>query len=86
MGKLIDESGFEQVVLLCDIEGMELDLAQHEADLLSKHVKLIIMDIHEHQLSPEQVNEMLGILERGGFELIGNISNVIVLRNHSLAS
>lgn len=77
---LLEETGFERVTLLCDIEGAELQLVEHELDLLRERVSMIIMELHDRMVGDEPTQRMLKRLESVGFRMVSKDRDVVVLR------
>ncbi len=77
---LLDETGFERVTLICDIEGAELQLVEHELDLLRERVSMIIMELHDRMVGDEPTQRMLERLESVGFRMVSKDRDVVVLR------
>lgn len=77
---LLDEMGFERVTLICDIEGAELQLVEHELDVLREHVSTIIMELHDRMVGDEPTQRMLERLESVGFRIVSKDRDVVVLR------
>jgi FkbM family methyltransferase len=77
---LLDETGFERVTLICDIEGAELQLVEHELDVLRERVSMIIMELHDRMVGDEPTQQMLMRLESVGFRMVTKDRDVVVLR------
>jgi FkbM family methyltransferase len=77
---LLDETGFERVTLICDIEGAELQLVEHELDVLRERVSMIIMELHDRIVGDEPTQRMLERLESVGFRMVSKDRDVVVLR------
>jgi FkbM family methyltransferase len=77
---LLDETGFERVTLICDIEGAELQLVEHELDVLRDRVSMIIMELHDRMVGDEPTQQMLERLESVGFRMVSKDRDVVVLR------
>ncbi len=75
------EFEFEQFTLICDIEGSEFEMAQYEAEVLSKSVPLIIMEIHERLRGKGPTVALLARLEEAGFETLNCEWETYVMRN-----
>jgi FkbM family methyltransferase len=78
--RLLNERGFERATLICDIEGAELQLVEHELKTLSERVVTIIMELHDRIVGQEPTQRMLGTLERIGFKIEKRDGDVVVLR------
>jgi FkbM family methyltransferase len=77
---LLDETGFERVTLICDIEGAELQLVEHELDVVRERVSMIIMELHDRMVGDEPTQQMLERLESVGFRMVSKDRDVVVLR------
>lgn len=78
--RLLEEHGFERVTLICDIEGAELQLVEHEIDVLRERVSTIIMELHDRMVGEVPTQRMLERLESAGFRILSNDRDVVVLR------
>ena len=78
--RLLDEHGFERATLICDIEGAELQLVEHELKTLSERVVTIIMELHDRIVGQEPTQRMLGALESVGFKIQKRDGDVVVLQ------
>jgi FkbM family methyltransferase len=55
------------IILICDIEGAEHDLFQHEFDLIQRTVKYLAIEFHPSLTGQEAVNTILIQLAEAGF-------------------
>jgi FkbM family methyltransferase len=78
--RLLNEHGFASATLICDIEGAELQLVEHELKTLSERVVMIIMELHERIVGLEPTQRMLRALHGVGFKVEKRDGDVIVLR------
>jgi FkbM family methyltransferase len=76
---IVTRKKIESFTLICDIEGHEYDLVQHEADVL-KHAEIIILETHAWAIGETKNLELLGRLHDIGFRKIDEESSVLVLR------
>jgi FkbM family methyltransferase len=68
---LLEQHGIHgQIILFCDVEGAELDLVEHELDLLQSRVKYFGLEVHPHLTDSESVTEMLNQLQTAGFRQV----------------
>jgi FkbM family methyltransferase len=65
--------------LICDIEGHEYDLVQHEADVL-RLAEIIILETHARFIGEAKNSELLAKLKEIGFEKIDEQATVLVLK------
>lgn len=77
---VLDEMGFEKATLICDIEGAELQLVEHELDVLREHVSMIIMELHDRMVGDEPTQQMLERLESVGFRMVSKDRDVVVMK------
>ncbi len=78
---VIREFDFEQCFLICDTEGGEGDLVHHEADILRKRVKTLMVEVHDWILGLEGTKNMFAKLERIGFVLVFQDADTYVFQN-----
>lgn len=78
LSEIVREEGLERFALICDIEGQEFALVQHEPETVGK-AQIIIMELHPHMVGAENVQRMLNELERLGFRQIERQADVVVM-------
>lgn len=66
---LLEETGWERISLICDIEGGEIDLIEHEGDVLRDHVAVFIVEMHPFIVGEPAVAAALQKLGELGFSL-----------------
>jgi len=76
---LVRHRGFSRFTLVCDIEGLEYDLVQHEADVL-KNADTIIMETHARLIGKDKNHSMMTRLKELGFRVIEESGFVVVLQ------
>jgi FkbM family methyltransferase len=81
VGGLLDRSKFERATLVCDIEGMEIEMWRHEGDTLAARIAWLIVELHEPISGREAVHEFIEGLQARGFALIWERSWTRVFRN-----
>ena len=64
---LIDRSGFEQISVICDIEGTEIALVDREIETFRQHVRFLLVEVHPQFTGEEAVALMIKRLEKIGF-------------------
>ena len=79
LGDIVRERNMDSFTLICDIEGHEYELVQHEADVLAR-AETIILETHARMIGEAKNTELLGKLDELGFRKIDEDSNVVVLR------
>lgn len=67
-------------MLICDIEGHEYDLVQHEADIL-RRAEIIILETHARIIGEAKNAELLEKLKEIGFKKIDEEATVLVLQH-----
>ena len=78
LGELIEDLGESPVVLVCDIEGAELDLVEHELDVICDRVDLIIMETHPRTAGSEPTDTMSAKLVEAGYSIVSDDHFVLV--------
>ncbi|HET9086826.1 MAG TPA: FkbM family methyltransferase, partial [Acidobacteriaceae bacterium] len=78
LGKILDEREIGAFTLICDIEGHEYELVQHEAEVL-KRASVIILETHARMIGESKTSELLLKLEEIGFLKIDEEATVVVL-------
>jgi len=88
LGKLIEKYDFETINLVSDIEGAEIELVEHEPDVLRGRVKTIVMETHAQYRGEDRVSAMLATLAKLGFDpldpLAGGRTNIVAMVNRNL--
>lgn len=78
LADIVRECGFEDFCLVCDIEGVEWMILEHEPELLAK-AKMIIMEAHSHPDYGSDNDFVSRISETTGLKLIDRHGSTIVL-------
>ena len=78
------EFEFDTFSLICDIEGSEVEMVEHDCELLSKRVRVIVMEVHDRVIGRASVEGMLASLHEGGFDIASHVGDTYVLRNRRL--
>lgn len=78
--RLLNDHGFERATLICDIEGAELQLVEHELKTLGERVVTIILELHDRIVGHEPTQQMLTKLESAGFRIASRDGDVVVLQ------
>ncbi len=81
LSELVDQAGFENYVLICDIEGAEVDILNETNDGL-KLCKLLIIEIHTTERSGRSysIENIVGLIENKDFEIMERYGNSFVFR------
>jgi FkbM family methyltransferase len=64
---VIGEFGFDQLSLICDIEGAEITLVEREIRTMSERVRSFLVEVHPEITGEEAVLRMLERLKTAGF-------------------
>jgi FkbM family methyltransferase len=67
---IMDQYGFDRCTLICDIEGGEAELVEHESALIRDKVATIIIEVHAGFIGEDTTRDMLVRLESLGFRSI----------------
>ena len=78
---LLERFGLEMVTLVCDIEGVEIDLLTHEEATVAAHVAWIIVELHEPISGRAAVEGFLRRVDTAGFALVWERGWTRVFRN-----
>ena len=79
--QLLDRRQWDRATLVCDIEGMEIDLWRHEADTVAERIGCLIVELHEPISGREAVQAFLDGVRARGFALVWERSWTRVFRN-----
>jgi len=82
---VLDIFVYPRITLICDIEGSESDLIEHDLDLISQKVGTFIIEIHEKILGEEAVEDLLQKLEDVGMVLLYKKWETYVFENSNPA-
>jgi len=66
---IVAEAEFDQISLICDIEGAEAALVERELDTLHRHVRTLLVEIHPYLIGQEAAAWINRALEGAGFAL-----------------
>ena len=79
---IAEEAKFDRFTLICDIEGSEIGMLEHEMDFIREHVGLLLMETHEETPYKEDgVKKVLETLAANGFEMAESIRTNHCFRN-----
>jgi FkbM family methyltransferase len=79
------QAGFETFTLICDIEGAEHDLFEHEAPLIKQSATLIIIELHPFIRGQAEVDQLQTFIRNLGFEQLHQDEQIFVYRNTALS-
>lgn len=83
LSQLFDDYDLESAVVICDIEGGEVDLIQNEFEFLCQRCPLFIVETHWFAPGVEEIEE---ILQDSKLENVDTMGNVMIYRNPSFSS
>jgi FkbM family methyltransferase len=66
---LADTAGFDQMSVICDVEGAEASMVERELDMLCRRVQFLLVEIHPEFLGEEAAAKLVQTLQAGGFTL-----------------
>ncbi len=81
---LTEAEGLTCFNLICDIEGAEIALVQHEGDYLQQHVGWLLIDLHARIVGADQLKAMDEDLVARGFCVAGRFRRAVCYRNMTL--
>lgn len=84
LASIVTQRGYDRFSLICDIEGHEYELVQHEPHMLDR-VDTIILETHARLIGEARHSEMMKKLADIGFRIIDQDSSVVVMRRDSLS-
>lgn len=81
--KLIDESGFDRITLIVDVEGAKTDLVDNELELMSQVVDTLIIELHpaEWGAGREAIEKLKNQLSHAGFTEVARVKTDFVYHN-----
>jgi FkbM family methyltransferase len=79
LGDIVKQNKFGAFNLICDIEGHEYDLVQHEIEVL-KHADTIVLETHVGTIGEVKTTEVLNRLYSIGFRKVDEDATVVVLK------
>jgi FkbM family methyltransferase len=77
---VVERYPWRDVTLICDIEGMEVDLVWREGDLVARHCRTIVMEIHPEFRSETECRSVFAGLHSRGFETVASLRKVHAFR------
>jgi len=81
---ILDQSQFRNCSLICDIEGNEIDLIDHESDIIKEKVSTIFVEVHPRITGQTAVDNLISRLQSLGFEVRFNRwSNIVLQKTRS---
>ena len=81
--EVVDAFGFDDCTLVCDIEGAEAELVEHEGEVLRSRVRTLLLETHETVLGADRVDRLLADVERLGFRRAHEAGSVVAFERAS---
>ena len=81
---VLERTRFPVCTLICDIEGAEIELVNHEIATLRERVATIVLEEHPEYCAESVRAGMMKLLNEAGFESIDALRKVQVFRNSRL--
>ena len=78
---LIEQQPYQGATLICDIEGTETELIEHDCDVLAQRFEMLYIETHPEFRPVNQINTMFARLEQFGFARLGSVRKVHAFRN-----
>jgi FkbM family methyltransferase len=79
--QLLQKHCFSAINLICDSEGAEVDMVEHEADVIRDHVKVLIIETHEQRRGADRTAKMLATLASIGFDIKDKSEETLAMIN-----
>ena len=84
LASLLEETAFECINLVVDIEGAEVDLVEREGPLLARRARILIVEAHPQFAGPEAIARMLAALRTLGFAEVDRVRDVFAFEHPAL--
>jgi hypothetical protein len=75
LAKIMDEAGFDDFSLICDIEGAEANLVAHELSLIADRAKFVLVEIHPAILGESGADRIVESLTGAGLRLAERVGS-----------
>jgi FkbM family methyltransferase len=66
---ILNEAGFEQCSVVCDIEGAETQLVEHEIDVIRRRAPFLLIELHPTIVGQDAVDGMIESLQDAGYRI-----------------
>jgi FkbM family methyltransferase len=76
-------TGFDRINLLVDIEGAEVDLIDHEIELISQKVSTLIIEFHPLLTAEAEIERVISKLEKAGLHCKEKVEHDAIFINTS---
>lgn len=80
---LVERYPWRDATLVCDIEGLEVDLVFREGDLIARHCAMVVVEIHPEFRSPQECRSVYEGLHSRGFETVASLRKVHAFRRRT---
>lgn len=77
--QIMDAAGFDRAGIVCDIEGVEIDIIDRERDLLRDRIQYIMAEMHPAISGADIVQDSLNRLKSVGFNLRQELGTCVFL-------
>ena len=83
LARLLERHQWTGVTLICDIEGLETDLVEHEGEIIERHCRTLVIEVHPEFRADEARARMFEALQWRGFRPVESLRKVHVSRADS---
>lgn len=80
---VLEHLGADKCTLICDIEGAECDMVEHDLPAISTGVKSIIIETHSRFIGEAKTQKMLAMLAEAGFTVVDAIDDYVYVLTDS---
>ncbi len=84
LARLLEETAFERINLVVDIEGAEVDLVEREGLLLASRARILIVETHPQIVGAEATARMLAGVRTLGFAEVARVRDVFAFEHRTL--
>ena len=84
LASLLEETAFERINLVVDVEGAEVDLVEREGPLLARRARILIVETHPQFAGEEAIARMLTALRILGFAEVARVRDVFAFEHRTL--
>ena len=81
--RLVQRFPWENATLVCDIEGLEIELVEREGELLARHCRTLIIELHPKLRTKAERDAMMSRLHALGFGHVASMKHVHAFRRSS---
>ena len=78
LARLFERHQWTGVTLICDIEGLETDLVEHEGEIIERHCRTLVIEVHPEFRADEARARMFEALQWRGFRPVESLRKVHV--------